>query len=159
MNENSDIVETILEKFTKELKNQESLSYAGHKNLWVDLGWDLSQGDREICNHVEDMLRLLIVSLPEDINELLWAESWGGKAKLNDIMEGIQTKNTDFSKIGSPEADDVLEDIVEYLKDSLFIAAEAAYDQDQERESEETYEEEEDEEEDDDDYDDDYDDE
>ena len=90
MNENSEIVETIIRKFINELKNQASLSYAGNKNLWVDLGWDLAQGDREICSHVEEMLRLLVLNLPEDINETLWSESWGGKAKVNQIMDGIQ---------------------------------------------------------------------
>jgi len=136
MTENSEIVDVILEKFTNELKQQAALSYAGHKNLWVDLGWDISQGDREICHHVEDMLRLLIVNLPEEVNEAIWSESWGGKTKMHDIMQGINNKNQDFSENGGAEADDILEDIVEYLKDKLFIAAEASYDQYQEMESE-----------------------
>lgn len=139
MSTNSEMVETIIDKFKKELTNQASLSYAGHKNLWVDLGWDLAQGDREICNHVEDMLRLLVVSLPEDINEILWSESWGGKTKMNNIMEGLNAKSYDFSKEDNAEADDILEDIVEYLKDRIFIAAETAYIQNQYIESEEDY--------------------
>jgi hypothetical protein len=150
MSTNDEIVETIIQKFTNELKNQASLSYAGHKNLWIDLGWDLSQGDREICNHVEEMLRLLVVNLPEDINEIIWSESWGGKTKINDIMESLNTKSYDFSKEGNAEADDIFEDIVEYLKDRIFIAAEAAYDQNQEIDSEEEYEDDDTEEEEDD---------
>jgi hypothetical protein len=129
MSENTEIVEVILQKFTHELKHQAAVSYAGHKNLWVDLGWDLAQGDREVCQHVEDLLRLLIVNLPEDINEVIWSESWGGKAKLNDILLGINKKNADFNELSSSQADDILEDIVEYLKDRLFLAAEVAYSQ------------------------------
>jgi hypothetical protein len=127
MTANSDIVETIIQKFTQELKNQAALSYAGHKNLWVDLGADLTQGGREICNHVEDMLHLLVINLPEDINEIIWSESWGGKAKLNDIMQGLNPSSYDFSAENNTEADDLLADIVEYLKDKLFLAAEIAY--------------------------------
>lgn len=129
MSENTDIVEVILQKFTNELKQQAAVSYAGHKNLWVDLGWDLAQGDREVCQYVEDLLRLLIVNLPEDINEVIWSESWGGKAKLNDILLGINNKDADFAALSSAQADDILEDIVEYLKDRLFLAAETAYEQ------------------------------
>ena len=129
MSENTDIVAVILQKFTTELKQQAAVSYAGHKNLWVDLGWDLAQGDREVSQHVEDLLRLLIVNLPEEMNEVIWSESWGGKAKLNDILLGINNKNADFVALSGAEADDVLEDIVEYLKDRLFLAAEADYEQ------------------------------
>jgi len=129
MSENSEIVEVILQKFTHELKHQAAVSYAGHKNLWVDLGWDLAQGDREVCQHVEDLLRLLIINLPEDINEVIWSESWGGKAKLNDILQGINNKDADFAALSSAQADDILEDIVEYLKDRLFLEAEAAFEQ------------------------------
>lgn len=140
MSEDSEIVAVILQKFTTELKNLASLSYAGHKNLWVDLGWDLTHGDREICNHVEYLLRMLIINLPEDINEVIWLESWGGKARMNHIMQGINNENAEFSKIGSSEADDILEDIIEYLKDKLFMAAEADYFQNQETESAEEFE-------------------
>ena len=61
---------------------------------------------------------------------------------------GYNTESSDFSQIGNPEADDILEDIVEYLKDRIFIAAEAAYDRNQEMESEEEFEDDDTEEED-----------
>jgi hypothetical protein len=140
MSTNNEIIEAILQKFINELKKQESLSYAGNTNLWVDLGWDISQGDGEICHHVEDLLRLIIDSLPEDVKELIWSESWVGKVRMKEILEEIKKTNGDLSTIPRPEAHEVIEDIIEYLKDSLFIKAEAAYDQYQETDSEEEYE-------------------
>lgn len=139
MQEKNDIVGVILEKFTNELKNQASVSYGGHKNLWVDLGWDILHGDREVSQHVEDLLRMLIINLPEDINEVIWSESWGGKAKLNGLLAGIQVQRADFNTSDHSQADDIVEDIVEYLKDKLFMAAEADYLQIDELESEDDF--------------------
>jgi hypothetical protein len=140
MSKNNEIIEAILQKFINELKKQKSLSYTGNTNLWVDLGWDISQGDGEICNHVEDLLSLIIDSLPEDVKELIWLESWGGKVRMKEILEEIKKTNADLSTVPKPEAHEVIEDIIEYLKDSLFIKAETAYDQYQEMDSEEEYE-------------------
>jgi hypothetical protein len=141
MSESNKIVKAILQKFTNELKNQESLSYAGHNNLWVDLGWDISQGDGEICNHVEDMLRIIVDSLPEQVKELIWSESWGGKAKMQDILDEINKSNGDLTTIAKSESLEITGDIVEYLKDGLFLSATAAYDQYQDMDIEEDAEE------------------
>lgn len=136
MSKNNKIIEAILQKFINELKKQESLSYAGNTNLWVDLGWDISQGDGEICNHVEDLLRLIIENLPEDVKELIWSESWGGKVRMKEILDEIKKANGNLNSIPKPEAHEIIEDIMEYLKDSLFIKAEVAYDQEMESEEE-----------------------
>ena len=147
MSKNNEIIEAILQKFINELKKQRSLSYAGNTSLWVDLGWDILQGDGEICNHVEDLLRMIIESLPEDIKELIWSESWGGKVRMKEILEEIKKVNGDLNTIPKPEPHEIIEDIIEFLKDSLFVKAEAAYEQYQEMESEEEYEDEDTEEE------------
>jgi hypothetical protein len=139
MSESADIVQMLLKKFIKELKQQPSLSYAGHKNLWIDLGWDITQGDREICNHVEDMLRYIIDSLPDDVKEVLWSESWGGKVKMKALLNELKQPHAALANRPKPEAHEIVEDIVEYLKDRVFSKAEAAYDQYQDSEAEEFY--------------------
>jgi hypothetical protein len=134
MNDNSEIIEVLLQRIIKELKSQEFFDYADHKNLWIDLGWDVSNGDGEICGHVETLLEHKITHLPEHIKHLLWLESWGGRVMKEDILETLQKQNGDLSKIEAPEPDEVLADITDYLKEKLFSAAEAAYDEFQEKE-------------------------
>lgn len=146
MTENSDIVQTILQRFILELKGQPSLSYAGHKNLWLDLGWDLAQGDREICNHVEEMLRIIVDNLPEELKEPIWLESWGGKAKMQEILQEIHSTDGDANQSHTADAHDIIQDIFEYLQDSIFKAAETEFEVFQSLEYEEEQESQQDEE-------------
>jgi hypothetical protein len=140
MSESTEIVKAIVKQFRDELKTQEPYAYADHENLLIDLGWDISQGDGEICTHVENMLSFKIDDLPEHIKQVIWWESWGGQVMKKNILEEINNSDGDLTNIPVLEPNEVLNDIVEFLKETVFTIAETAYDQYQEMESEDEYE-------------------
>jgi len=107
------------------LKNSGPIAYDDHDNLWIDFGWDISEGDGTIAETVKDMLIFEIRSLPEILRQLLWWESFDGRYAKKEIMEALEQGEP----VESPDEEEIMNTIAESLFDTLSDQAEIDFDE------------------------------
>jgi len=116
----------LLKPIIEQLKSSQAAIYDDHQSLWIDLGWDICQGDGRIIRHAEDMIVNYVESLPTIVRQFIWWESIGGQITKQDIMNKIHNPS-ELVDVEEIESGEFMEDIVDYLKTALFNSAEADY--------------------------------
>jgi len=120
-------IKLLLKPIIENLKLNQAAIYGDHPNLWIDLGWDICQGDGSITRHAEDLIVNHIECLPNIVQQFIWWESIGGKVAKKQILSMIEKNQDELTTFEEVEHDEFIEDIVDYLKTALFNLAEADY--------------------------------
>ncbi len=123
------LIPSLLKPFVEYLKSEEPVVYADHGSLWIDLGWDVSQGEGEIVDHVKSLMKHRIKRLPSLVRQFLWWETIGGGIAKKNIMSALQENQDALDDIEEPDCEEQIEDIIEDLSTWLFLEAETAYDE------------------------------
>lgn len=121
-------VASLLRPLVDELKAEEPYIYGDHTNLWIEYGWDISQGDGEISAMVKERVVLLVDSLSPIVQEYLWWDSVSGRLVGRMIEDAVEQNIDELNSLTRPTQEEFTEDITEVLVSWLRDSSEKDYD-------------------------------
>ena len=122
----------ILRPVISALKNQEAVADADHENLWIELGWDICEGDGRLVEHARSLLDHELRTVPEILKHRIWWLSHGSVSEKTITRALVETPG-DYREIPLPDYDEFEEEVHDVLASKLFKLAEATYEEWEER--------------------------
>lgn len=123
----SETVEYLLAPVIRHFQSQEAFIYAEHPNLWVELGWDVCEGDGEVAALAEQILANRISECPPAVLYGAWWQSPAGKMLAREIRDAIENDEFESVDVEFTELHDVSEGVLEHVLEMLLVRAETAY--------------------------------
>jgi len=107
MNKFKAMCDQIVTEFIKQLQQEPTyLPDLGHPERFIDLGYDICQGDGSIGWCIKDALALKLKSYPPSVIEWLWWQIPSGRVREDYIYKAFASIPTDFSRLNLIDEDD-----------------------------------------------------